>query len=151
VQDTRSRRRSEDHPDPPAADRNQPTSGPGADTGARPRPERLRRSEDFRLTLRRGRRARHPLLHVIARRNQHTAPRVGLSVGKRVGGAVVRNWIKRRLRMIVQQLPWRTDAGHHADVVIVAQPDAASATFQEMYAATEDCTRRLALLSTENA
>jgi ribonuclease P protein component len=72
-------------------------------------------------------------------------------VGKRVGGAVVRNRIKRRLRMIVQRLPWRTDAGHHADVVIVAQPDAASATFQELYAAFEDCTRRLGLLSTENA
>lgn len=87
---------------------------------------------------------------MVARRNQHSASRIGLAVGKRVGGAVVRNRIKRRLRMIVQQLPWRTDE-EHVDIVLLVQDAAASATFHELEAATADCARRLNLLSAENA
>lgn len=56
--------------------------------------------------------------------------RLGLTVSRRVGGAVVRNRVKRRVR------EWfRT---HHAifpkgkDCVVVARPAAASATFAEL-------------------
>ncbi len=140
--DTRSRRRPTDPPQPGGR-------GDGGEAATREseryRPERLRRSEDFRQTLRRGRRARHPLLHLVARRTRHPAPRIGLAVGKRVGGAVKRNRIKRRLRMIVQQLPWQTSA----DLVLLVQPPAASASYHELLAATEECARRLDLLADE--
>lgn len=144
VPETRSRRRFADSPESVVSDEN---GGSVADETVRRRPERLRRSEDFRQALRRGRRARHPLLHLVARRTQHPVPRVGLAVGKRVGGAVTRNRIKRRLRMIVQDLPWRTSA----DIVLLVQPAAASASYHDLYAATGECARRLDLLMDEQA
>ncbi len=81
--------------------------------------------------MREGRRARHPLLHLVVRRSGAPGTRIGFSVGKRVGGAVVRNQVKRRLRMIVRGLPWRDGL----DIVVLPQASAAIATFEALSAA----------------
>jgi len=81
--------------------------------------------------MREGRRARHPLLHLVVRRTGAPGTRIGFSVGKRVGGAVVRNQVKRRLRMIVRGLPWRDGL----DIVVLAQPPAAVASFETLSSA----------------
>lgn len=75
--------------------------------------------------MREGRRARHPLIHLVVRRTGAPGTRIGFSVGKRVGGAVVRNQVKRRLRMIVRGLPWREGL----DIVVLAQSPAAIASY----------------------
>ncbi|MFD8207141.1 ribonuclease P protein component [Streptomyces sp. NPDC059695] len=76
-----------------------------------PTENRLRRREDFATAVRRGRRAGRPLLVVHLRSgatNPHapgeSAPptRAGFVVSKAVGGAVVRNQVKRRLRHLVR-------------------------------------------------
>ncbi len=53
--------------------------------------------------------------------------RVGIVVSKKVGKAVVRNKVKRRLRELVRRshLP-------PAEIMIIAQPEAAGASFQEL-------------------
>lgn len=78
--------------------------------------------------MREGRRARHPLLHLVVRHTGAPGTRIGFSVGKRVGGAVVRNQVKRRLRMIVRGFAWRDGL----DIVILAQPPAAIASFEAL-------------------
>jgi ribonuclease P protein component len=55
-------------------------------------------------------------------------PRLGISVSKRVGNAVVRNRVKRRLREIFR----RQRPDQPVDIVIHARPSAATATFQEL-------------------
>ena len=52
-------------------------------------------------------------------------PRIGLAVSGRLGNAVVRNRVKRRLRALVGPLAGRSRAGR--DVVIVARPAAIDA------------------------
>ena len=47
-------------------------------------------------------------------------PRLGLAVPKSVGGAVVRNRVKRQLRETWRELSGRAKAGH--DYVLVAKP-----------------------------
>ena len=47
-------------------------------------------------------------------------PRLGLAVPKSVGGAVVRNRVKRQLRETWRELSERAKAGH--DYVLVAKP-----------------------------
>lgn len=101
-----------------------------------PTENRLRRREDFATAVRRGRRAGRPRLVVHLRSGvtdphasgENAAPtRAGFVVSKAVGGAVVRNKVKRRLRhlmrdrvallppgslVVVRALPGAGDADH---------------------------------------
>lgn len=100
---------------------------------------RLRRAADFTSVLRgsRGFRAGSRLLVIHATQTDARAghpPRVGLVVSRAVGGAVVRNSVKRRLRAIIATGIDGIPAG--TDVVIRVQPAAAGATFSDL---SEDC------------
>jgi len=83
---------------------------------------RLTRSAEFDRVYRQGRSFANRHLAVYAfPRTGEDATRLGLSVGRKVGGAVERNRVKRLLR---EAFAARRDAvtGAH-DVVIVARPD----------------------------
>ncbi|GGS84265.1 MULTISPECIES: ribonuclease P protein component [Streptomyces] len=96
---------------------------------------RLRRREDFASAVRRGRRAGRPLLVVHLRTSGATDPhepgetvpptRAGFVVSKAVGGAVVRNRVKRRLRHLVRERLTRLPAG--SLVVVRALPGSGDA------------------------
>lgn len=89
-----------------------------------PAPARLRSSDDFRTTVRRGRRVGRLtlVLHVVSRSD--AVCRAGFVVSKAVGGAVTRNRVKRRLRhMVAARL---VDQAQGVDVVVRALPAAAS-------------------------
>ena len=91
-----------------------------------PASHRLRSSADFGLTVRRGRRAGTRTLVVhISRASAQEPARVGFVVGKPVGGAVVRNRTKRRLRALVRPLLPQVLPGTR--VVVRANPAAATA------------------------
>ena len=85
-----------------------------------------------------GRRVRHPLLNLGVRPNQLPHNRFGFAIGKRVGTAVVRNRIRRRLRAILRDSALAP--GH--DIVITAAPQSATAPFQDLRAALHQCVRR---------
>jgi len=86
---------------------------------------RLSRSGEFDRVYREGRShaTRHLVLYSFPRDGAADGPRLGISVGRKVGGAVERTRVKRLLR----EAFWATAAdlpGGH-DFVIVARPDAA--------------------------
>ncbi|WP_210491091.1 ribonuclease P protein component [Patulibacter sp. SYSU D01012] len=92
---------------------------------------RLTRSADFDRVFRRGRSFgnRYLVLHLFPRAQaadegtpDTPEPRVGLSVSRRVGGAVERNLVKRLLREAFAEHTERFPTS--VDVVIVARPDA---------------------------
>jgi ribonuclease P protein component len=93
--------------------------------GARPRSGRARlsRSGDFDRVFRHGRShaARELVLYVFPR-EEEGASRLGLSVSRKVGGAVERNRVKRMLREAFAEEGARLPAG--SDIVLVARPDA---------------------------
>ncbi len=91
-----------------------------------PRASRLKGSEDFRTTIRRGVRVGRTslVLHAGSRRDGDGV-RVGLVVSKAVGNAVTRNRVKRRLRHLALPHLASTPAG--VDVVVRALPPAAQA------------------------
>jgi ribonuclease P protein component len=93
--------------------------------GARSRPgrSRLSRSADFDRVFRHGRsHAGRELVLYVFPRGDDSAPRLGLSVSRKVGGAVDRNLVKRLLREAFAQESAQLPVG--TDVVVVARQDA---------------------------
>ncbi len=93
--------------------------------GARARPgrSRLSRSGDFDRVFRHGRsHAGRELVLYVFPRGDDAAPRLGLSVSRKVGGAVDRNLVKRLLREAFAEESAMLPAG--TDAVVVARHDA---------------------------
>jgi ribonuclease P protein component len=90
---------------------------------ARRRPGRLSRSAEFDRVYRRGRSVanRYLVLYTFPRDGSEPA-RIGLSVGRKVGGAVERNQVKRLLREACAQRADALPRGY--DIVLVARGDA---------------------------
>ncbi|NTW38754.1 MAG: ribonuclease P protein component [Cellulomonadaceae bacterium] len=94
---------------------------------------RMRRSGDFALTIRRGARAGRTTLVVHCRVvDDRPGRQVGFVVPKAVGGAVVRNKVRRRLRGLVVELVDALPPG--ADVVVRALPASAGADYSVLAA-----------------
>ncbi|EMF01771.1 ribonuclease P protein component [Streptomyces mobaraensis NBRC 13819 = DSM 40847] len=114
-----------------------------------PSESRLRRREDFATAVRRGRRAGRPLLvvHLRTETDPHgpggTVPpaRAGFVVSKAVGGAVVRNRVKRRLRHLVRDRLDTLPAG--SLVVVRALPGAGEADHGQLARDLDTALQRL--------
>jgi ribonuclease P protein component len=105
-----------------------------------PRPSRVRRPEDFRRILRRGRKAGRRLLSVHALAHDGTS-RVGFVVGRSVGGSVERHRVTRRLRHLVADRLGYLPEG--TALVVRAHPPAAGAGSAELGADLDAALRRL--------
>jgi ribonuclease P protein component len=102
--------------------------------GERRRRGRLSRSGDFERVYRDGRSHanRFLVLYAFPRADSdhdHEQVRLGISVSRKVGGAVERNAVKRALREAFWSFDERLPRGH--DFVLVARPDAAGLVERE--------------------
>jgi len=90
----------------------------------RRRTGRLSRSAEFDRVYRHGRSVanRYLVLYTFPREGVQTPTRIGLSVGRKVGGAVERNLLKRLLREACARQADALPAGH--DIVLVARAPA---------------------------
>lgn len=113
-----------------------------------PRAHRLQRSPDFQRVYRRGRSWALPLLALHAL-PQPIGQRVGISVSKKLGKAVTRNLVRRRLREATRAVITEWKDG--CDLVLVARSAAATASYAELEAAVQELARRAGLLREPDA
>lgn len=99
------------------------------------RAHRLVNPLDFKRVVRRGGRysGKYVTVHVLVRADRGervSHARAGFVVSKAVGGAVIRNQVKRRLRAVVST----TDLEPGVDLVVRAAPSCSGATFAQLEA-----------------
>jgi ribonuclease P protein component len=104
----------------------------------------LHAPRDFEALQRRGHSRAHPLLVVRYVRNGLDRTRFGFSTSRKLGGAVVRNRVRRRLRAIVQRL--RPIIGSGWDVLVVARAGCVEARSAELTAVLERLLRQAGLI-----
>jgi ribonuclease P protein component len=87
----------------------------------------------------------HPLLILFAARSESGTTRIGITVGRQVGGAVVRNRVRRRISESVRKRHEGLPVGW--DLVFVARAASAEAGYWELAAAVEALLVRAGLLA----
>ena len=85
---------------------------------------------------------------VYCRRNGRPYNRVGFTVGSKVGKAVARNLVRRRLRDIYSRSEQSISGGY--DIVVVSRSGSASAPYRELESQILRIFERLGLIQNDN-
>ncbi len=121
--------------------RPQEADGLTADRGHNsPRLAMLSRPEDFAALQGQGSVRSNTLLVVRIRRNDLAETRFGFSTGRKLGGAVVRNRVRRRIREALRVMAPSFQPGW--DVLIIARPPVIAANHEALTVALQSLLRR---------
>ena len=104
----------------------------------------LKKNSDFRRLYSKGKSAVNPYVVVYCRRNREKHNRLGYTVSTKLGHAVVRNRVRRRLREIYRLNAPQLKSGY--DIVIVARMRCVGAEYKKMEAAVLETFKKLELL-----
>ena len=107
----------------------------------------LKQNHEFRRLYSKGKTAASPYLALYCRKNRLGVSRLGLTTGVKLGHAVQRNRVRRRLREI-----YRTNEGRFLpgwDIVVVARVKSVYARYGELEHSFLKLARKLELLNTE--
>jgi len=105
---------------------------------------RLRHREDFRRLRSSGQTWAHPLLVLSIAPNQLPHNRYGVITARKLGGAVTRNRVKRRIREAARHLDPRIVPGY--DLVFIARPRMSQCAYPELLAAMERLLQRAGVM-----
>ncbi len=107
----------------------------------------LRAGADFQRVWDEGKSLALPLVVLRVRANGMTTCRFAFVAGKKIGNAVVRNRVKRRLREAVRQRLATLTPGW--DIIVIARGNAESASWHEINDAIQTLFQRARLISLE--
>lgn len=105
----------------------------------------LKRNKEFRYVYRAGKSVGSKILVLIYIRTKHPGIRIGFSVGKRIGNAVCRNRVKRRLREVVTPLLPRIASGYR--LIFIARNPIADAEYRRIESTVRYLADKAGLLS----
>jgi ribonuclease P protein component len=104
----------------------------------------LRRPAEFARVRRRGKRAAFPTLNAFSLARRRAPSRIGITTPSAIGGAVVRNLLRRRVRGALDALSAQAaDRPAACDLVLVLRPESAAAPYAAL---ARDVAAALALL-----
>lgn len=90
----------------------------------------LKQNRDFRGLYARGKTAASSYLALYCRKSRLPYSRLGITVGGKLGGAVIRNKVRRRIREIYRTNEDKLVPGY--DIVVVARVRAVAAPYQAL-------------------
>ena len=105
----------------------------------------LNKNHEFRRLYNKGKSAASKYIVIYCRYNRSQKNRLGITVSKKVGGAVERNRVRRRLKEIYRLN--ETLIIHGYDIVIVARVSCVSAKYNELNASVKTLMKKLGLLA----
>ncbi|MCL2621297.1 MAG: ribonuclease P protein component [Defluviitaleaceae bacterium] len=103
----------------------------------------LQKNDQFQHLYKKGKSAGNKCLVVFVEKNGLEQNRLGISVSKKMGGAVVRNLLRRRIKEAYRGMESRLTYGY--DIAILPRPDLATATYQEIVSALRHLLKRQGL------
>ena len=109
---------------------------------------RLTRSTDFKRVKQTGKSFAHPLLVLIRKPNPDGNLRIGITAGRAVGNAVLRNRAKRRMRASLNSILTKLQPGW--DLVFLARKPISNASYLELLAAEKQLLNRAGVYIEEN-
>ena len=104
----------------------------------------IKENREFRRMYAKGKSGVSPYLVVYCRKNRRERNRLGVTVGTKLGHAVVRNRVRRRLREIFRLNQDKLLQGY--DIIIVARMRSVHAEYRELEGAFLRCCGKLSLL-----
>jgi ribonuclease P protein component len=110
---------------------------------------RLRKREDFSKVFKHGKAAaNHQLVVYFKPSEQAESFRVGISVSKKVGNAVVRNNMRRKLKEILRHMEGRI--AKRVDLVVIVRKPAVELEFAELKRSVHHVLKRAGLINEAN-
>lgn len=105
----------------------------------------LKKNYEFKRLYNKGKSAVTPYLVVYCMKNGRTECRLGYTVSVKIGKAVVRNRVRRRLREVYRLNSDKVRSGF--DIIIVARTKAVDASFSHLETAFLHACRELGILA----
>ena len=107
----------------------------------------IKQNYEFRRLYSKGKSCANAYLVVYCRKNRAGRSRIGYTVSNKVGHAVVRNRVRRRIREIFRLSQGKMKQGY--DCIVVARTRAAHADYWELKRAFEKTCKKLDLWETQ--
>ena len=112
---------------------------------------RLKRRQDFNRVYNRGKSFSNCELVLYVYYNKETKEqRIGISVSKKVGNAVMRNRIRRLIKEVVSQLKREFTLKGNLDLIIVARQPAAQMNYQDFRRSIIDLFNKSSIVVSNN-
>ena len=103
----------------------------------------LKQNHEFRRLYNKGKSAVSPYFAVYCRKTGRTYSRLGITTGVKLGKAVRRNFVRRRIRELYRTNEWKLQPGY--DIVVVARTRAIFARYGDLEHSFQQLMRKLGL------
>ena len=107
----------------------------------------LKQNHEFRRLYQKGKSAVSPFFAIYCRRTGRPQSRLGITTGVKLGNAVKRNRVRRRIRELYRSKEDRFSSGY--DIVVVARTRAIFARYSELERSFLRLMKKLELLAPE--